>query len=103
MRVAINSCYGGFDVSEKAKEMFDISTDDAFKYRCGDNRTDEKLLSAIEELGAEVNTDTSYLEIVEVPDDATDYVVIEDDGKESIYYVVNGKIYTAVSGYGVWY
>lgn len=102
MRIAINSCYGGFDVSEKAKEMFNISTNEVFKYRCGDNRTDEKLLSAIDELGAEVNTDTSDLEIVEVPDDATDYVVIEDDGKESVYYVVGGKIYTAVSGYGVW-
>ena len=63
-----------------------------FKYKAP--RTDERLVKVVEELGVDANTDYSFLEVVEIPDDYTDMTVVEYDGAETLYYVQDGKIYT---------
>lgn len=87
MKLVINTCYGGFELSDKAEKMLG---ENAYELE----RDDPKLVEIVETLGKEAyNTDVSRLSVVEIPDNATDYEVNEYDGYESIIYVVNGKIH----------
>ena len=75
MKIVINRCYGGFDLSDKAKEMLGI------KYETEIERNDPRLVAVVEELGKKANTWVSSLKIVEIPDDV-DWVIEEYDGLE---------------------
>lgn len=87
MKLVINTCYGGFELSDKAIDMLGENV-----YQL--ERDDPKLVEIVEMLGKEAyNTDVSKLSVVEIPDNATDYEVDEYDGYESITYVVDGKIH----------
>lgn len=87
MKLVINTCYGGFELSDKAEGMLGEDTYEL-------ERDDPKLVEIVETLGKEAyNTDVSKLSVVEIPDNATDYEVNEYDGYESIIYVVDGKIH----------
>jgi hypothetical protein len=109
MKVVINSCYGGFGLSDKAIEMlldrkgieWEKDPDGIFygadyyhaghvgesnhyisRYNFYDNdRTDKDLIEVIEELGEEANGDHAELTIVEVPDDVK-WTIEEYDGQE---------------------
>lgn len=102
MKIVINNCYGGFHLSEKAIELLiakgvdkELVSDYRFgEYRFAECKRDNKLLvEVVEELGKEAN-DSSYssLSVVEIPDEATDWVINEYDGSEDIIYVLDGKI-----------
>lgn len=86
MKVVINVQYGGFSVSNEAKERYGF--DSCYSI----NRTDEKLIQAVEEMGSAVNGPCAELCVVNIPDEATDYMIQEYDGAEEVYYVVDGKI-----------
>lgn len=89
MKLVINTCYGGFGLSDKAKEMLG---ENAYKLE----RDDPKLVKVVEMLGSkEASEEYGMLEVVEIPDNATDYEIDEYDGYESIIYVVDGKIHHA--------
>lgn len=75
MKIVINRCYGGFDLSDKAKEMLGI------KYETEIKRNDPRLVAVVEELGDEANTWASSLKIVEIPDDV-DWIIEDYDGVE---------------------
>ena len=90
MKMVINSCYGGFSISEKAMEMLDSTS--PYEYGL---RTDPQLIEVVETLGKEANGMCANLEVVDIPDEITDYVINEYDGYETVYYVLDGKIYTA--------
>lgn len=134
MKIAINKCYGGFSLSDKAIEMimkrkglgcyrykqtkFNCS-DDVDEYtRIDDNelesssiihysttdlgkkiekipyenywyyrnleRTDEDLISVIEELGDEASGEYGSVKVIEIPDDV-DWKIDDYDGWESIH------------------
>lgn len=51
-------------------------------------------MSYVEARG-QVKTFEGRLEVVEIPEEATDWEIDEYDGQESITYVVDGKIYHA--------
>lgn len=88
MKLVINTCYGGFELSDKAEKM--LGGENAYELE----RDDPKLVEVVETLGKEAyNTDVSRLSVVEIPDNATDYEVNEYDGYESVIYVVDGKIH----------
>lgn len=55
-------------------------------------RTNEDVLCALM-LGEDINGMCAKLELVKIPDNATDYTIIEHDGFESVLYVVDGKIH----------
>jgi len=109
MKAVINTCYGGFRLSERAckklkslmsvVELVDNNINDLsdinnyFQYKA--RRTDERLVQVVEELGTDANTGFSFLEVVEIPDDYTDMKIVEYDGDETLYYVQEGKIKTA--------
>lgn len=85
MKFIINTCYGGFGINEKWK------AENCEKDCNGDCRECVKLICAIEEK-ENVNDDFSKLAVVEFPDEATDYELLEYDGIESLLYVLNGRL-----------
>lgn len=72
VKVAINTCYGGFSLSEEAQRLYGGDAD------C---RSDPALIRVVEELGDRAAGDYSRLKIVDVPDDV-DWVIQEYDGIE---------------------
>lgn len=96
MKVVVNKCYGGFGLSEKARKMLhaeDITK--VWELEEAENRNNPELVNAVEALGDEVNTRSSELKVVEIPEGATDWELNEYDGFETIIYVLNGKIFHA--------
>lgn len=89
MKIVLNKCFGGFSLSDFAVEALGLNS--AYAYI---ERTNSQLISLIEQYGAEkVNGRHSELEIVNVPDNTTDWEMSDYDGFESIIYVVDGKIH----------
>ena len=89
MKLVINSCYGGFGLSDKGLQMLGI--EDEYDLE----RNDPKLVEVVETLGKEANSEFAELEVVELPEDTTDYSIMEYDGLETVVYVVNGKLHWA--------
>lgn len=112
MKVAINRCFGGFGISNKAFEKLldrkgiafdkvereDSSFLGASYYEAGhsgdeehylsdydfiSNRSDPDLISVIEEMGEEANGDFAEISIVNIPDDVK-WHISEYDGLEHI-------------------
>lgn len=106
MKVAINTCFGGFNLSNKAFEKLleikgieyiKIADDDGISYteyvkKVDPNyylsdyefsRSDEDLIRVIEEFGEEANGNFSELKIVEIPDDVK-FIIEDYDGIEHI-------------------
>ena len=85
MKIVINTCYGGFGLSDKAQDLFKRikGLDDPNWYDREVNRADPVLISVVEDLGEAANSSYSILKIVEVPDEV-DWVLQEYDGKEWI-------------------
>jgi hypothetical protein len=107
MKVLINSCYGGFGLSDEAFEKFldrkgiawekqegeygdmeyyhagHLGDDDHYLHdrTLTENRADPDLIAVFEEMGDLANGGYSRLKIVEVPDDV-EWTVEEDDGNE---------------------
>lgn len=111
MKVVINSCHGGFGLSDEAFEKllerkgiaFDkVERDPKFigasYYKAGqpdtddhyishhefyEDRADEDLIAVVEEMGTAANSRFSELKVIEIPDDVEWYVE-EYDGLEWI-------------------
>lgn len=90
MKIVINTCYGGFGLSDEA--LADLGIED---YRLYDRgfRTNEALVALIEEKGSDYCSDRlSSLKVVKIPDEATDWEIPEYDGAEEVLAVIKGKI-----------
>ena len=85
-KILVNTSFGGFGLKD---EYFD----DFLKRTHGldDIREDEKLIALVEQ-GVDIGDSIADIGLAEIPDNATDYVVEEYDGKEMVLYVVDGKI-----------
>jgi hypothetical protein len=95
MKVVVNKCYGGFGLSEKARQMLNADIEKVWELEDAKNRNNPELINAVETLGDEVNTRSSELKVVEIPETATDWDIKEYDGFETLLYVLNGKIFYA--------
>lgn len=84
MKLVINETYGGYGYGV-ADEFEGL----VLKYE--DDRTTPEFVAFVE---GHPN-DCGDLNVVEIPDESTDYLIDEYDGAETVYYVVDGKIYTA--------
>ena len=80
-KIVINTCYGGFNLSDKAIERLSC-TDNPTKIWdiARDNST---LVSLVEELGEEANGKYSELKIVEIPNDV-EWHIVDIEGNEYI-------------------
>ena len=81
-KIVINSCYGGFELSEFAAEQLGVSTYDAEHLR-----DSEELVALIETYGSQaISGECAKLKIIKIPDNATGWTVEEYDGKETLIY-----------------
>lgn len=87
MKIVINKCFGDFSVNDNIVKMLNLES----RYELEDDRTNAKLIELIES-GKNVDGEFSNLVVVEIPDDATDYMIDEYDGYENVLYVLDGKI-----------
>ena len=88
MKICINTCFGGFGLSEEALQMLGFET----RYPWI-SRTDSRLIEVVNTLGEAANGYSARLAIVDIPDEATDWEIEEYDGSEGIVYVLDGKLY----------
>ena len=88
MKICINTCFGGFSLSDEASRML------GFKTRYPQiSRTDPRLIEVVNTLGKAANGWSARLAIVDIPDEATDWEIEEYDGSEGIIYVLDGKLH----------
>lgn len=87
MKLVVNTCYGGFDVPKEYLKDFGVSS-----WRI--ERNDPKLVSLAEKLIAKGKNSFGFtcLAVVDIPDEATDYMINEEDGMEVVIYVLDGKL-----------
>lgn len=84
IEIVLNRDFGGFSLPKGFVEQEKLSD------RYADvSRTSEKLIRYIKEHGSE----DSDLEVIEIPDNVTDWQIHEYDGLESIICVIDGKIH----------
>ena len=94
MKMILNKCYGGLRYPFEALEKFPEADDDRDEYR-----TNPEIIEMLEteNYDKEVFNKIYYYSrpvVVEIPDEATDYRMIEYDGIEEIIYVLDGKLYS---------
>lgn len=96
MRIVINTDFGGFRISEDALAILstqDVAFDTNF-ISADDVRTNAALIALIDAKGAAfVGDSCSSLSVVTIPDDATDWIISDYDGCETLIYVKDGKIH----------
>ena len=85
MKIVINTCYGGFGLSDAAKERYVELTGSAPKSWYDLERNDKALVQTVEELGALANGPDSKLEVVEV-ESGVWYRINECEGSEEVLY-----------------
>lgn len=81
MKIVINTCYGGFWLSEEAMRKYCERKGVEKIYVWEIERDDPDLVAVVEELGVSANGRFADLEIVEVPDSVV-WEIGEYDGKE---------------------
>ena len=96
MKIAINTVYGGYELPEEFFKMYPDK--DRSEYNCydktGRTRIDPDVISFIESYGPDgYEGPRSRVEIIDIPDDASDWKVYDHDGLEWVTYVHDGKIY----------
>ena len=83
MKIVLNKDYGGFG--------YGVAPEYEGFIREHDDRTDPELVAFVETHPDECGD----LEVVEIPDTATDWEIDEYDGWETVTYVVDGKLHHA--------
>lgn len=83
MQIVINSCYGGFGLSDKALALYNTLANTELEYYYDIERNDPILVHVVETLGNEANDRFAKLRIVEIPDDI-EWEITEYDGSESV-------------------
>ena len=86
MKLVINTAFGGFCLPDEFCELHGLERWDSV------DRDQPELVSYVEARG-QVHTCGGKLEVVEIPEEATDWELDEYDGLESITYVVDGKLH----------
>jgi len=105
MKVMINGCYGGFALSDEAILRFsqkhpEVGDEEISDFKLGFSyphvRTNPDMVSIVEELGEKANRyRASCIQIVDIPDEATDWTITDYDGVEDVIYVLDGKLHYA--------
>ena len=80
MKVVINTCYGGFGLSDLAKEKLPIGFDEYCL--TVKERSHPSLIKVVEELGEAANGLCADLQVIEVDEDAINPRIENYDGME---------------------
>jgi len=85
MKIAINTCFGGFSLSKEAYDYLGLEWDNyGYKYDNKNERSNIKLIECIEKLGEKANGLYANIKIIEIPDNIK-YYIYDYDGKETIH------------------
>ena len=85
MKVVINTCFGGFGLSDEALARYNELAGTNLEYwSYKEERNNPLLVQVVEELGAKANDTFADLKIVDIPDDV-EWYIHEYDGLESVY------------------
>ena len=68
MKIVINSCYGGFGLSEKAVELYVEKSGNVNFDEYDVKRNDPILVAVVEVLGTDASGGCATLKVVEIPD-----------------------------------
>lgn len=85
MKILINTCFGGFGLSEKVREAYRNKTGKDLP-ECSSSicRTDPNLISVVEQVGLEESAGwAAELKIIDIPN-GIDYYIHDYDGIETI-------------------
>jgi len=85
-KIAINTDFGGFGLSDEAIDLYKVLTEipastDIYYWEIP--RDDPVLIQVIEQLGEKANTRYSSLKVIEIPDDV-EWHIHEYDGMEHV-------------------
>jgi hypothetical protein len=80
-KVVINTCYGGFGLSDEAQDLLERIKGEKTTPHWDIQRDDEDLVKVVETLGYRSNGGFSDLAIAEIPDDV-EWEIKEYDGLE---------------------
>jgi len=83
-KIVINTCYGGFSLSQKAMDVLAQKGCLIDNYRAYGERANPLVAEVVESLGEEANGKYAKLKVVEIPD-GIEYTIEEFDGVESIH------------------
>jgi len=84
MKVVINTCIGGFSLSDKAHELLKAKGHNPWDFAINDElRAHPDLIEIVETLGEEANGKYATLKILEIPD-SVQWRIREDLGIEYI-------------------
>ena len=81
MKIIINTCYGGFGLSEKALALFNERAGTVTIYEHDIARNNPILVEIVEQLGEAADGGYAELKVVEIPDDVQ-WQIDEYDGNE---------------------
>lgn len=102
MKIVINTCFGGFGLSEEAVNLYkelggktDIPATMIYDGKTYFDyykivRNDPVLVQVVEQLGTRANDQYAELEVVEIPDDVDNWYVAEYDGNE---WIAEGRVW----------
>lgn len=95
MKIVVNHDWSYFELPDGFREKYNISY---YLYLRPSEElamhTDPRLIEYVENMTPEQMEDEDIsLEVIEIPDNATDWQIHENDGWEDVIYVVDGKIH----------
>ena len=94
MKIVLNKGYGDFSIAKEYHEILGITCAvDSWHF----DRRNPVLIKLVEELVDDehdfISGEGAKLCVVEIPDDTTDWDIINYDGDEKLVYVLNGKLH----------
>ena len=93
MKIVVNHDWSYFEIPTGFSEKYNIPYYSR-EARSKEIRINPNLISYVENMTEdERDDDGCALEVIEIPDNATDWQIDEADGFESVIYVVDGKIH----------
>ena len=92
MQVIVNRCFGAFGISQKYMQKLGL---DYISEYDPEVRTNPELIQAVSINSSAVSGSCANLQVVDIPDEATDYLIESRDGYEYIVYCLDGKILKA--------
>ena len=92
-KIVINDCFGGFALTDDMIKALGVNSN----YDTSISRDDPRLIKLVEDYIPEQPAYgcCTHYKITEIPDEATDWRIIEYDGLEYVIYVKEGKMHEA--------
>lgn len=89
MKIIYNDCFGGFAIPDEICNKLELHTYDDGRAV----RTNPTFIEWVEEHNLDYGEcNCTELRVADIPEEATDWVITDYDGVETIYYVIDGKI-----------